>query len=183
MNRMQKKKILLLPAVLFLAASLLFSPLVSQAGTFTWIITPEVEQLPLSTGVRYSAYRVSAPDYTEAVKVLTIDSADKFTLLETALSQDNLATELETPSAMAERVAREGKEPVAAINGDFYSTQFPYLPIGLQISQGELLISPQGFPALGITRDKEILLGTPSMEAWAIVTRSLPQNEQGAAQV
>ncbi|MGI9953050.1 phosphodiester glycosidase family protein [Moorellaceae bacterium AZ2] len=178
---MRQRRVLFIPLAAFLAAMLLAFPLVSLASPLSWQVTPEEEEVPLSTGVRYSAYQLNAPNYDQRVQVLTIDPADKFTVLETALSYDNLASDQERPSAMAARLAREGKAAVAATNGDFYSTQAPYLPIGLQISRGELLISPQGFPALGVTQDKKVLLGTPIMEAFVTVTRQRTQEGQGVA--
>ncbi|GFN22139.1 hypothetical protein TAMC210_04550 [Thermanaeromonas sp. C210] len=180
-NRMRQRRVFFIPLVAFLAALLLAFPLVSLAGPLAWQVIPEEEEVPLSTGVRYSSYRLNAPDYDQRVQVLTVDLADKFTVLETALSHDNLAFDQERPSAMAARLAQEGKGAVAATNGDFYSTQAPHLPIGLQIMGGELLISPQGFPALGVTGKKEILLGTPHLEALVTFSRQVTLESQGVA--
>lgn len=182
MNRMRQRRGFFIPMAAFLAALILASPLVSLAGPLAWEVVPEEEKVPLSTGVRYSSYRLTAPDYDQKVQILTVDLADRFTVLETALSHDNLAFDQERPSAMATRLAREGKGAVAATNGDFYSTQAPYLPIGLQIRGGELLISPQGFPAIGVTAEKEIILGTPRLEARVTFSRQVTLEGQGVAE-
>lgn len=167
---------------LVLVCSLLAGPLAALAAP-SWQVTAETEQVPLATGVRYSAYRLDAPEYNEALKVLTIDPNDRYTVLETALSRDNLARDLERPTAMAGRLAGPGKVPVAAANGDFYSTQPPYLPIGLQIRNGELLTNPEGFPALGLTRDKKVLIGTPVLAAELTVTREVATKGRSVARI
>ncbi|MGI9860474.1 hypothetical protein SDD30_03685 [Moorella naiadis] len=92
---------------LVLVCSLLASPLAALAAP-SWRVTAETEQVPLATGVRYSAYRLDAPEYNEAIKVLTIDPNDRYTVLETALSRDNLARDQEHPTAMAGRLAGPG---------------------------------------------------------------------------
>ncbi|MBE3572650.1 MAG: phosphodiester glycosidase family protein [Moorella humiferrea] len=177
-----RKRVLSAFLAVFLAAGLLVHPLLSLAAA-SWQVVPEEEKIPLATGVQYSAYQITAPGYKEAVKVLTIDPRDRFTVMETVLSHGNLALDLERPTAMAARLAREGKAAVAATNGDFYSTQAPYLPIGLQISNGELLTSPQGFPALGLTGNKEVIIGTPVMAAYLEVTREVPEKGGSVARV
>ncbi|GEA16913.1 phosphodiester glycosidase family protein [Moorella sp. E306M] len=177
-----RKRVLSVFLTVFLAVGLLANPLLSLAAA-SWQVVPEVEKIPLATGVQYSAYQITAPGYKEAVKVLTIDPRDKFTILETSVSHGNLALDQERPTAMAARLAKEGKAAVAATNGDFYSTRVPYLPIGLQISNGELLISPQGFPALGLTGDKKAIIGTPVMAAYLTVTREIAGKGGSVARV
>ncbi|WP_258360425.1 phosphodiester glycosidase family protein [Moorella sulfitireducens] len=171
--RYLRKRVTSILVAIFLAAVLLTYPLPSPADP-AWQLVPEAEKVPLATGVEYSAYRINAPGYTEAVKVLTINPRDRYTVMESAVSHDNLALDLERPTAMAARLAGEGKAAVAAINGDFYSTRAPYLPIGLQISNGELLISPQGYPVLGLTGNNEAIIGTPVMTAYLEVSGEIP---------
>jgi len=130
----------------------------------SWEIVVDKENIPLSTGITYSAYRVRAGDRQQALSILTINLQDPYTLMETVLGGDNLYRGLERPSQAAQRKAAEGKRAVAAANGDFYSTRPPYLPIGLQIRGGEILISPQGFPAMGITSDRKVIFGYPLLE-------------------
>ena len=181
MSRMYRKRSLSVLLALFLIASLLAAPLAALAAP-AGQVTTETEALPLATGVRYSAYRVATPEYNEAIKVLTVDPGDKYTVLETALSLDNLARDQERPTAMAARLARPGRAAVAATNGDFYSTQPPYLPIGLQIRNGELLTNPEGFPALGLTAAGEVFIGTPVLTASLAVTIAGPDKGSSVTQ-
>lgn len=163
----------LITSIILLICLLACYPQAVTANSLSLMET-EVEGLPLATGVQYSAYNIEGVDYQQAVKVLTIDPGDQFTLFETALSSSGLAAGREKPTAMAARLSGEERVAVAATNGDFYSTRLPYLPIGMQISNGELLISPQGFPALGLTKDKQAFIAVPVMDAYVSVKRAIP---------
>jgi exopolysaccharide biosynthesis protein/SH3-like domain-containing protein len=149
-----------------LSASLFCLPL-SAWGDSTRQIKTEAEQVHLSTGVLYSAYQVIDNNNSQEVKVLSIDPTDQYTRMEIALANGKLLGNREKPTEMGQRLSAEGKSIVAATNGDFFSTVAPYYPIGVQISNSELVISPQGFPALGLTKDKQYIIGTPVLSAVA----------------
>ncbi len=137
-------------------------------------LTAEVERLPLATGVQYSAYNLQQSGSRQAIKVLNVDTKDEFTLFETILAGNNLANTREKPTVMATELSQKGRAAVAATNGDFYSTKAPYLPIGMQISNGELLISPQGFPALGLDKEGQAFIAVPNMEAHLYIIQEKP---------
>lgn len=138
---------------------------------FTWADAPlqiktEIEKMNLSTGVQYSAYQVIDEQNSKRINVVSIDPNDPYTRMEVALTNGDLSSR-EKPSEMGRRMNAEGKGIVAAANGDFFSTAAPYYPIGMQITNHELIISPQGFPTLGLTKDKKYMIGTPVLNASA----------------
>ncbi|MDK2821700.1 MAG: hypothetical protein PWP31_1665 [Clostridia bacterium] len=150
---------------LFLVLCLLSNPIIAFANP-SWQVISKADRIPLATGVEYSDFKIINDNYNENLKVININLKDKYTVLKTAVSNDNLAIEQEKPTSMAERLSKQGLAAVAVTNGDFYSTKLPFLPIGLQISNGELLISPQGFPAFGLCKDKSIVIGTPELKSY-----------------
>ncbi len=95
-----------------LAVSLLLNlfcmPLVSLADSSRQI-EPEVLNIPLSTGVQYSTYHVRDNDFSEPMKILTIDPTDPYTRMETALAAGKLSGNREAPTSMAQRLTAAGK--------------------------------------------------------------------------
>ncbi|MDX9872608.1 MAG: hypothetical protein RBT41_09340, partial [Clostridia bacterium] len=152
-------------AALILAANLVCLPQFTWAGS-TPQVQIEVEKMNLSTGVQYSAYQVIDERNSKRIKVVSIDADDPYTRMEVALTNGDLLSR-EKPSEMGRRMNAEGKAIIVAANGDFFSTVAPYYPIGVQITNYELIISPQGFPALGLTKDKKYIIGTPVLNASA----------------
>jgi len=77
-----------------------------------------------------------------------------------------------TGSAAAQAYEAMGYRVVGAINGDFYDTATGY-PLGLLVSQGELLSGSANYYALGIKADGSVVMGQPSL---AITAQSYGQS-------
>lgn len=179
---MREKRSITVLTSLLLIFCLLILPLQALAGT-TWQVATEEKDLPLATGVRYSSYNINGEEYIQSVRLLRINPGEQYTVLETILSNGSVAVEREKPSVMAAVSAGEGRAVVAAVNGDFYSTQVPYLPNGLQIRNGELLVSPQNFPAMGIDSNNKPFIGIPVMDARITITKEVPGEQQEVSEV
>lgn len=53
---------------------------------------------------------------------------------------------------------------VGGVNADFFaSTPTAGLPIGLHVQDGEIVVSPNGRPAIGVTGDGSVVIGMPEM--------------------
>ena len=67
-----------------------------------------------------------------------------------------------TVSAAAQSLESQGYRVVAGINGDFFNTSNG-LPIGILVSEGELLSSDGGYYAIGFRADGSAVIGKPSL--------------------
>ena len=67
-----------------------------------------------------------------------------------------------TVSAAAESYEALGWRVVAGINGDFYDTAFGY-PLGVTISDGELLSGGRNYYAVGFSADGSVIMGEPTL--------------------
>jgi hypothetical protein len=76
------------------------------------------------------------------VEVLQIDLSNGYNSLRSVASNDRYGT-FERTSSMALRYEEEGRQAVAAINGDFFNTSNGR-PVNLQVVDGELLNNPTG---------------------------------------
>lgn len=71
-----------------------------------------------------------------------------------------------TATAAAELYETQGWRVVAGINGDFYDTATGY-PLGLLVSDGEILSGAGSNYALGFQRDGSVILGEPKLSIMA----------------
>ena len=72
-------------------------------------------------------------------------------------------TDRSTVSATAKALEARGMRVVAGINGDFYNTGTG-LPIGITVSQGQLISSDGGYYAIGFREDGSAVLGKPQLK-------------------
>lgn len=77
-----------------------------------------------------------------------------------------------TGSAAAQTYEAMGYRVVGAVNGDFYDTSTGY-PLGLLISEGELLSGSANYYAVGFRADGSVVMGQPSL---AITAQSYGQS-------
>ena len=71
-----------------------------------------------------------------------------------------------TVSSAAKSLESQGYRVVAGINGDFFNTSTG-LPIGLVVSEGELLSTDGGYYAIGFRADGTAVLGKPTVKVSA----------------
>ena len=78
----------------------------------------------------------------------------------------SVLTERNTVPAAAKELEARGYRVVAGINGDFYNTGTG-LPIGLAVSEGQLLSSDGGYYAIGFRANGTAVLGKPAVKVTA----------------
>ncbi|WP_166243609.1 stalk domain-containing protein [Paenibacillus turpanensis] len=116
-----------------------------------------VKEEAISYGVilrtyQYSTTRDKKPAYT-TVRVIQADLQNPHVRVDVLTGVNNQFTKKATTLEMAtERGA------IAGVNGDFYNTQAEGVPVGPQISSGELMATPPylpGFYTFAITKDRQ----------------------------
>ena len=78
----------------------------------------------------------------------------------------SVLTDRSTVSSTARALESQGYRVVAGMNGDFYNVGTG-LPIGLVISEGELISSDGGYYAIGFRADGTAVLGRPTVRVTA----------------
>ena len=73
-----------------------------------------------------------------------------------------------TVSSAAKSLESQGYRVVTGINGDFFNTSTG-LPIGLVVSEGELLSTDGGYYAIGFRADGTAVLGKPTVKVSAVL--------------
>lgn len=68
-----------------------------------------------------------------------------------------------TAATAAQTYEAEGYRVVGAINGDFYDTATGY-PLGLLVSEGEILSGSSNYYAVGFRSDGSAVMGSPNLQ-------------------
>lgn len=79
------------------------------------------------------------------------------------VTHGGVLTDRSTVSATAKALEARGQRVVAGINGDFYNTSTG-LPIGITVSQGQLISSDGGYYAIGFRGDGSAVMGKPQLK-------------------
>ena len=87
-----------------------------------------------------------------------------------------------TVSATARELEAQGYRVVAGINGDFFNTSNG-LPIGILVSEGQLLSSDAGYYAVGFREDGSAVIGKPGLSVTADLGYQLADSSGYAAEV
>ena len=117
------------------------------------------EQTELSTNVFWS----SAYSDLRTENLVTYSPNEYVTPM---ITFGGVLTGRSTVSASAQALEAQGYRVVAGINGDFYNTSTG-LPIGIVISEGELLSSDAGYYAVGFRADGTTVMGKPGVKVSA----------------
>ena len=150
---------------LALAVSLLWTVSVSAAASealgedLTTKDTLLNEQTELSTNVFWS----SAYSDLRTENLVTYTPNEYVTPM---ITYGGILTGRSTVTASAKALEAQGYRVVAGINGDFYNTSTG-LPIGIVVSEGELLSSDAGYYAIGFRADGSAVLGKPGVKITA----------------
>lgn len=114
------------------------------------------EQTELSTNVFWS----SAYSDLRTENLVTYTPNEYVTPM---ITYGGVLTGRSTVTASAKALEAQGYRVVAGINGDFYNTSTG-LPIGIVVSEGELLSSDAGYYAIGFRADGSAVLGKPGVK-------------------
>lgn len=116
----------------------------------TWADAAIVSQItqPVAPGVTYTSMVANSPGNNQAINVLTIDRGNPYIYMHTQLAA-NLVDHKEPVALQALKASQPGSTVVAAINGDFF-TVATGTPIGLHVQAGEVMLSPDGYPAFTV---------------------------------
>ncbi|MBD3288674.1 hypothetical protein GF337_07730 [candidate division KSB1 bacterium] len=106
-----------------------------------------------------------------AIHILEIDLTNHYVKIETAKAKEQLQGRTPT-SEIARSNSRSGHRVVAAVNGDFFSSEG--VPVGAQISDGVLVSSPVQRSVFGITADKEPFISIVDLNAKLFTRRNIP---------
>lgn len=104
----------------------------------------------------WSTERKGKPVSVDA-RVIEVDLQDPYVKVDVMTGTNNQFTKKRTVLEMAKET-----KAVAGVNGDFYNTQFEGVPVGPQISNGQLMATPPylpGFYTFAITKDRKPVVG------------------------
>lgn len=154
-----------------LALSLLTAPLLSSIPNSYAVATAAtepaptiklVEEVPVTAGAKLQKYVWSSTRSDVAVStnanVLVIDLNNPNVKLDVMNGVDGQFTKRQSIKGMA-----QDTEAVAGVNGDYYGVAAEGVPIGPQITNGELVSSPSyltGMYAFALTKDNKPLIDT-----------------------
>ena len=147
MNMVKRK--LKLPAAIVLSISLIFCMFSADAATTTPAKTKPIEfvqqSLKISTGIK-------------TVSVIKVDPNDPKIRFEVGLP----GSKLNVTDDFEKMVKAKGAK--AAINANFFSAYSTIKdPIGHVMINGKLVFGQSGITSLGITKDKDLVFGTPGI--------------------
>lgn len=152
-----------------------------------WILNTQ-HSTKVAPGLVHTHLIAYTEEIRQSVQILTLDTKNPFTTVET-VSYASGVTKLETMRNLAMTQKKQGKNVVAAVNGDFFSSLG--IPLGLQITNGEIITSPhttkvamgifsnnQGRPLTNILMQGELVTKSGSLTINAINrTRRLSDND------
>lgn len=139
-------------------------PLTWPGEAGDWVLVEETVE-ELAPGVTYAAWRIQDGERAQALYLLRVSLAGGNWEVKSLLASDRVAG-LETVLQMAERLQNEGERIVAAVNSDFYMSQPVWgQPLGIHVSGGEVVTSPNGRPAFVAFADGSVWIGYVEMEA------------------
>lgn len=115
----------------------------------------------ITTGAKLKTYvwqtERSGKSVSVNVNVIEVDLHNPYVKVDVMTGTDGQFTKKQTVLGMATE-----NKAVGAINGDFYNTQYEGVPVGPQISDGELMATPPylpGFYTFAITKDRKPVVG------------------------
>ncbi|MDD3807325.1 MAG: phosphodiester glycosidase family protein [Candidatus Marinimicrobia bacterium] len=115
-------------------------------GFFAPLLADHMDSLQVGPGVMY--YSESRDYGPFQFDILKIDLTNPYITFETVKANDKLRG-FERTSSMASRKDRQNHRIVAGVNGDFYNTSNG-IPIGAQISNGEIVKTDEVWQTIGI---------------------------------
>ncbi|MFC3767479.1 phosphodiester glycosidase family protein [Paenibacillus sp. GCM10012303] len=137
-----------------------------------WVVKQE-ETYRVAPGVYHTSRELRGRDLQLSVQMTEADVSDPYLRVETYSSGGGV-TGLETVGEMLRQLEAGGKRIVAGYNGDFFS--YAGVPSGLQITNGEVVTSPQTTKVLmAVKRD-----GTASLHE-AVPMKMTVAGEDGEA--
>jgi hypothetical protein len=116
----------------------------------------------------------SGKPVTVNANVVQVDLQNPYVKVDVMTGTGGQFTKKQTIMGMAKETGA-----VAAVNGDFYNTQYEGVPVGPQISNGQLMATPPylpGFYTFGITKDRK-----PVVELFTLDTNSKIIAKDGAS--
>lgn len=120
-----------------------------------WVVNQE-EAYRVAPGVIHTSRELRGRDLQLSVQMTEVDVSDPYLSLE-AYSSGGGVSGLETVGEMLRQLEAQGKRIVAGYNGDFFS--YAGVPSGLQITNGEVITSPQTTKVLmAVTGDGSVTL-------------------------
>ncbi|MHB8305969.1 MAG: phosphodiester glycosidase family protein [Vulcanimicrobiaceae bacterium] len=122
------------------------------AAPFPKIVTDAPTISFVAPGVTYGFYEMVTADGPLAVRVVAVDLHDPSVSLQTALASNELTSNGETVSAMAQRTGA-----VAGINGDYFDIGATNQPTNILVEDGSLLHLPRPRYALAVTARRTVV--------------------------
>lgn len=123
-----------------------------------------LDSLQVGPGVwYYSESRDSGPFQFD---VLVIDMTNPYITFKSVKANDRLLA-FERTSSMASRNNRENHRVVGGVNGDFYNTSNG-VPVGAQISNGEIVKTDEAWLTIGVSADKVPMLADVAFSGMVI---------------
>jgi hypothetical protein len=156
--------VLATPMNLGLFPSTALAATATQKAAVTYKLVKQGETV-VTSGVRQVTYAWVPSDATvatEALHVLQVDLNNPYVQLGAMGGQQGSVTSGQSVGAMAKETGA-----VAGVNGDVFGTSNEGAPMGAQINDGQLLVSPsqlQGMYAFAITQDGKPLIDEFSFE-------------------
>lgn len=121
----------------------------------------------LSDGIRYKAIYVKNQPWV--IHVVEADLSNSNVLIQ-VIKAGNRFADKELTSAMSDREALQGKKVIAAVNGDYFNMSTG-VPVGLQVSQGEIVSRTGQWSTFGLSTSKK-----PYIEVFTLQTKLLAKN-------
>ncbi|CAN5654143.1 hypothetical protein BH23GEM3_BH23GEM3_18950 [soil metagenome] len=112
----------------------------------------------ISAGVRYRSLVDAAGPW--AIHIVEVDPRACGVQLRTFKAGERLVGRARTSAMAAAAAARWGRPALAAINGDFFTFDPAGVPVGAQVSAGEIVRGPTDRPVFGLTADGAPFIAT-----------------------
>ncbi|MBE3576233.1 MAG: phosphodiester glycosidase family protein [Limnochordales bacterium] len=146
----------------------------------------DMQSTLIAPGVRQTVLVVQSDRGRQQIHLLEVNPSAPEITLEVGFS-DGKVVGLTPVTEQARAVSRPGHRVIAAIDGDAYSTSPPLgIPNGLVIHRGQLVTTPGGGAAFGITEDDKAIMGMPkvtvTMTVHSSTTAGLEDSEATARQ-
>lgn len=113
-----------------------------------------------TVGPGVEQFKLVAPTIPWEIHLLKINLKNPYLTLESVLANDKKVSPREKTSKMAARKNFTGHWVVGAINADFFNGDGS--PVNVQVSNGEIVRTENGYPALAWTEQKKISFAVPA---------------------
>lgn len=141
--------------------------LLAWPGVGKWALVNEAFATLAIPDVGYAAWELAAGEQRQAIHVLAWERDNESVQLRSALAQGRVLG-IEPVVAVADRLTRSSNSgsAIAAVNADFFMGS-PVLgqPIGIHVSDGELIVDPNGRPLFALFNDGRIWIGEVEFQA------------------